>query len=195
MNRKEFFEKLPKRFTAKDRLRIQNAYWLAKETHREQIRRTGERYFEHPRRVAYASLPHRPDDIRPNEIIVSLIHDCDEDGFIPKNLVIKLFGVSVAKALDALSKVTLTYNNATGRIQKHWKENPKYYRVIANSPAWIQRIKIADRIDNLRDINNDAAWTEEKRQTYIRETKKYILPIAEKTDTRLWRLLKKRIAS
>lgn len=193
MNRKEFFKKLPKRFTKHDRMRIAQAYWLAKETHRRQNRRTGERYFEHCRRVAWTSLRNRTKEVTPNEVIASLIHDCWEDGFLPQDLIKKLFGASVGKALDALSKITLRYDETIGYVRKKKKGNQKYYHAIKHSRPWIRRIKIADRIDNLKDIDNAKAWTEEKRKEYITETEKYILPIAEKTDTQLCRLLKKKI--
>lgn len=193
MNRKGFFKTLPARFTRRDRIRIAQAYWLAKETHRRQNRRTGERYFEHCRRVAGILLQNCVKEITPNMLITALIHDCWEDGFIPQELVCKLFGTTVARALDTLSKTTLAYDETSGLVRKTKKSNREYYRAIARSPEWVRRIKIADRIDNLRDIRSNAVWSEKKRQEYIRETKRYILPIAEKTDVNLCRLLKKKL--
>lgn len=194
MNRKKFFQTLPKRFTERDRIRIAHAYWLAKETHRRQNRRgTGERYFEHCRRVTNILLANCEEKVTPKEIISALIHDCWEDGFIPQELIRKLFGASVARALDALSKTTLAYDATSGFIRKTRKSNREYYRAITQSPPWVRRIKIADRIDNLKDIRNNAAWIEEKRCEYTQETKHYIFPIAETTDTKLYHVLKERL--
>lgn len=56
---------------------IQDAYWMAKDGHRRQRRDDGERYFEHPRRVA-AILIHigRQDTAL---IVTALLHDLVED--------------------------------------------------------------------------------------------------------------------
>lgn len=52
MDRKEFLERVKGRFSGQDLERIAKAYWFAKAVHRGQVRNTGERYFEHCRRVA-----------------------------------------------------------------------------------------------------------------------------------------------
>jgi GTP diphosphokinase / guanosine-3',5'-bis(diphosphate) 3'-diphosphatase len=180
MNRKEFFEKLPYYFSKKDRVRIVRAYWLAKEVHRSQKRDGGERYFEHCRRVACFLIDYGPTNA--DEIITALLHDCVEDGFIPADLLTMLFGQPVADAIDALSKVTLIFNEHTGAIkEKTKKDTDEYWQIIAKSPAWIRRVKLADRMDNINDMD---VWSKERQWKYIAETKKYILPIARATDFR-----------
>lgn len=192
MNRKEFFTKINGFVSAEEHVRISQAYWLAKEIHRNQKRDGGERYFEHCRRVALYLIENDPgaygerraSPASANEIIVALLHDCIEDGFIPKDLLEKLFGSEVAEAVEKLSKVIPVFDEETGAVKEKIKKNlDEYYQKIAESPVWIRRIKFADRLDNLRSMN---VWPEKRKQKYIAETEKYILPIACETDMQFY---------
>ena len=182
MNRKEFYNKINGFISAKDRKRIENAYWLAKEVHRSQKRDGGERYFEHCRRVASTLIEHGP--ATADEIVIALLHDCVEDGFIPEDFLEELFGQNVEKAIDILSKVTPIFDETDGAVKDKIKKNlDDYYNAIANAPLSIRRVKLADRLDNLRSMD---VWPEKRKQKYLLETKKYILPIALATDTRFY---------
>jgi (p)ppGpp synthase/HD superfamily hydrolase len=80
MNREYFFTivgmRFPK-FTPGYEL-IRKAYVIAKEAHREDVRISGERYFEHPRAVALIMLEYlRIGDA--NAIAAGLVHDVPED--------------------------------------------------------------------------------------------------------------------
>lgn len=190
MNRKEFFEQINGLgFISTNEIpRISRAYWLAKEVHRTQKRDGGERYFEHCRRVAIlqmeaggiiAALFDRIAD----GIVAALLHDCVEDGFIPEDILAQFFGCRIANAIDVLSKVTPVFGKDTGAVKEKIKKDPEtYWQTIAKAPAWIRRVKLADRLDN---INAMVAWPEKRQRKYIIETEKYILPIADRTDPRL----------
>lgn len=188
MNRKEFFEKLNGTVTAGDLVSISQAYWLAKVTHRGQKRKNGERYFEHCRRVAITLVKYGPTNV--NEIIIAFLHDCVEDGFIPQDLIRVLFGEFVAQGVEILSKYRPRFDGATGKIKEKIRiSDSKYYRGISSATPLIRRVKLADRLDNVRDLN---VRPPRRRREYILETKKYILPIARATDLRFLKALERK---
>lgn len=204
MNREEFFLKFAFVLDTKDVKRISHAYWLAKEVHRNQKRDGGERYFEHCRRVACLLLEYQSMGfisgptllecvelgIDANEIIVALLHDCIEDGFIPGDFMETLFGKVIAEAVRLLSNIVPYYDDVNGVKEKRRKTEKAYYRGIMNAPLLVRRVKLADRLDNLRDMK---PWSTKRKQKYIAETKKYILPIARITNKRFLNALEQEI--
>jgi len=181
MNRQEFFNLLRdlKDYELK---RIQQAYWLAKAVHRYQKRDSGERYFEHCRRVAIG-LKERGGNISANGIVIALLHDCMEDGLIPQGLLERLFGQQVARSIEILSKTVPVFDPLTGKIKnKDKKPLSEYYRDISLAPKLVRRIKLIDRLDNICLME---VWPEERQQRYIAETETYLLPIARATDESL----------
>ena len=80
MNRKQFFASLKENVDATELRRIQAAYWIAKEAHRQQARDCGERYFEHPRRTASILIRHGVIDT--HTILLALLHDTLEDRLV-----------------------------------------------------------------------------------------------------------------
>lgn len=76
MNRDEFFRKLKPRPT-KEIKKIRIAYWLSESVHRGQKRDNGERYFEHPLRVALSLTEHGHHET--NTLVSALLHDVIEE--------------------------------------------------------------------------------------------------------------------
>lgn len=175
MNREQFFAKLN---PAHDTKLIAKAYWFAKEVHRSQKRDDGERYFEHCRRIACILIERHAST---EEIIIALLHDCVEDGFIPKDLIKDLFGWYVAECVDILSKIEIV-ESENGKIEKKKKNLDEYYRAIANGQRTIGHVKSADRLDNVRTMGS---WERARQQKYIAETECYVLPIARIFDQTL----------
>lgn len=191
MNRKQYFEKLHLA-GVRDRLdleRLEDAYWFAKAVHRGQNRDAGERYFEHCRRVALNLL--KFGGTSANEMIVALLHDCIEDCFFPERVLRRQFGDAICEAVYTLSKVRIAPGETPGQVYKVKKDIAVYWQGILQADAMIRRIKIADRLDNLRDMH---IWPEARRKKYIRETKQYILPIARATDGQLAEILEGKIS-
>src|SRR3989344_3832185 len=193
MNRKQFFEGLKGLVTDIDEMRqIHWAYWLAKSAHRNQERDTGERYFEHCRRVAIAFIEHRKtiyckDNYCPSDdnyfldddsyIIIALLHDCVEDCFLPEILLSRLFDEYIASSIEMLSKIKIKQNPRNGEIKKARKSDKKYYNKIRKSDPGTRIVKCLDRLDNLRTMQE--VWARSRQEAYMAETKKYILPIAK----------------
>lgn len=186
MNRVDFFKQLGSFYRAEEIRRVQKAYWLSKNVHRPQKRDDGERYFEHPRRVArlLIDIGHRNVDT----VITALLHDVVEDTWTPDHVIVDLFGPQVWENISLLSKTRPVLDPvnmemiSVARIDKEI-----YFNQIARANLAVRLVKVADRIDNTTDL---PAFKEERKQKYIKETKEFILPIAEKTDVELLRQLK-----
>lgn len=184
MNRQEFFEKIGY-LTADEIMKVSWAYAVAKRFHDEQKYGNG-RYFEHLKRVALNCIEHDLKSV--DDIIIALLHDVIEDCFIPEGLFEKLFGEFVADAVEILSKKTPVYDSANGRVtDKKRKSDDDYFGGIASANKRIRMIKLADRLDNVRHLED---FEKERRQEYIIETEKYVLPIAKGTDETFYKEIK-----
>ena len=100
MTREIFFKIIDKEVGLEDRERIEWAYALAKNFHKEQMRDEGVRYFEHCRKVVMILIKFGPS--MPDEIIVALLHDIYEDQFVPRGMIRHLFGPGVNEEIKAI---------------------------------------------------------------------------------------------
>ena len=186
MSRHEFFQSLSRYCRIEELRRIQKAYWFSKNVHRPQQRDSGERYFEHPLRVAKTiiSLGYREVDT----IITALLHDVVEDTYTPDHVIIDLFGPSVWQNITLLSKSRPVLDPVTLEFIGKVKADPdKYFTAIMEANKAVRLVKVADRVDNTTDL---VKFDEERKKRYIDETVKHIIPIAEITDPALVHMLK-----
>jgi len=183
MNRETYFQNIADRLTADELAYVQRAYWLVKEAHRLQIRRlTGERYFEHLRRVSHmAGFDYNYTDVE--TITLGLLHDVIEDTFVPATVLLSLFGQNMYQMVLTLSKEIPTFHPVYGNLEGRVKIAPEvYFEKIKNASHRVRVIKGCDRLDNLKDIGS---WELERRNRFIKETNDYVLPIVRETDTRI----------
>lgn len=183
MTRDKFFKLIDKEVGLEDRERIEWAYALAKNFHRNQMRDEGVRYFEHCRKVVTILIKFGPST--PDEIIVALLHDIYEDQFVPRGMIRHLFGPGVNEAIKSLSHEKPFYKSH-GRIVKTSQDLKKYFNSIRHASLLIKRIKLADRLNNMETLQ---FCTKEKQLHKVKETRIYILPIAEETDQRFYKIL------
>jgi len=163
IGRKAFIELLQHKMSPTNIRSVMRAYTLAKYGHREQSRDDGTRYFEHPKRVAILLIKA---GIYDHEMIIAaLLHDIIEDSFILDVQIIKdTFGERVLKLIKALTK-----NNGENFID--------YIQRLKNSGTSAQLIKLADRADNIGDLEG---CTIKKAKKQLEETKQIFLPWAKK---------------
>lgn len=162
MNHEQFMQRFSK-YPEIERYAIEHAYILSKDAHRSQLRKGGERYFEHPRRTALILM----DEVGVmswEDVCAALLHDGPED---TKYLTIpKLrywFNSTVADLVDHLTK-------RKGRPQREY-----YQRLEEFDRAVI--IKGCDRLDNLRSMA-DLPGDFIRKQIY--GTQRYVLPLLER---------------
>ena len=163
---------------------IDYAYDLSKEAHRRQVRKTGERYFEHLRNVALILI----DECKitdTNMLVASLLHDSGEDTPIFGNStktyeewkqksmfrLSKTFNPEVAEMVLALTKT----NNANDFNSKD-EAHHFYIENLKKASPKTRLIKMADRLHNLRTL---AGSSPEFIQKQIKETQEVYLPIFE----------------
>ncbi len=170
-----------------DLKQVQNAYWLAKNAHRMQVRDDGVRYFEHPRAVATLLIEHGYNDV--GIVTRALLHDVVEDTNTPSEVIVDMFGHGIWASLFVLSKVIPVFDPVTGQIFGRFKKSTEeYYAALAGANKEDRLVKCADRLHNLRSMS---AWTLDRRERYLHETRKYLLPIALNDDLWLYGELEK----
>lgn len=190
MNRETFFMELADFFNPDELKYIQRAYWLVKGAHAHQTRRlTGERYFEHVRRVAYfpIELGYRDPEI----VALGLLHDVVEDTWVPQEVIVSLFGAAMYQDIVDLSKELPWFHPVTGYVIGRWKvPHVLYMDGLAGGSARVRLIKSSDRYDNLADL---AQWEPARRAKYISETHE-LLPIVRGIDLRIAVMIEDRLS-
>lgn len=179
MNRSEFFDRLNlELWDLNGRRLIQAAYELAKLGHAKQTRDGGDRYFNHPRDVAWLMVEFRYANWK--ELCAALLHDGLEDTYIPDIVYIQTFGPDVYRWIETLSKSVPRIDPLTGCVTGYVKKTlDEYFEELMRSPEEVRAIKCCDRLHNLRTIGSRSA---QKKREQIDETRKYILPLADATN-------------
>ena len=182
MTRNQFFKDISDILDADGLAYVQSAYWLVKEAHRRQFRRiSGVRYFEHVRDVAHMAIEFGHCD--PEDIVLGLGHDLVEDTFVPQQVIVNLLGSQMYGWILDLSKEIPAFNRVTGTVIGRAKRTPEeYWGNLLVSNIKPRRTKGYDRIHNLRDLKE---FEIARRDKYIIETEKYVLPITDVTDIRV----------
>jgi (p)ppGpp synthase/HD superfamily hydrolase len=161
MNRQQYFSDVADHLSSSDLAYVQRAYWLVKEAHRRQSRRlTGERFFEHVRRVSYAvGITYGYADA--HHFALGLLHDIVEDTFTPQDIIVNLFGHVMYHDILVLSKELPAFDSVSGRMIKRAKlSDDEYYPALAAAGPKPRRVKGCDRIDNVADL---AQWEPTRR--------------------------------
>lgn len=184
MTRDKFFEIIDNNVGLENREQIEWAYALAKQFHREQMRDEGVRYFEHCRDVALVLIKYGPTN--PDELVVGLLHDIYEDQFVPRGMIRQLFGNKVNEAIKVLSHEKPFYKSH-GKIIKTSENKKEYFDSIRQSSVLVRRVKLADRLHNVLTLG---FCKKDKRDRKIKETREYVLPMAQETDMRFFRAIK-----
>jgi len=119
---------------------VQNAIAFGRKMHEKQFRKSGELYFTHPIQVAMLATEYNLDT---ETVVASLLHDVVEDTPATVKDVESLFGATVGKMVDALTKVK-TSKKLT--LYKLFNLGHIDFRAIL--------IKLLDRLNNLSDLEN-----------------------------------------
>jgi (p)ppGpp synthase/HD superfamily hydrolase len=162
---------------------IAKAYQTAKDAHRAQKRKRGERYFEHCRMVATIAIDLI--GVRDPEVIAAaLLHDIKEDCGWTIEQIEREFGKSAARLVAAVSMPEGEFASREERMQA-------YHAQLLAGPSEVFLIKFPDRLHNLltcEALSIDAQWR------MIDETEHDYLPIAKERGL-LYDELKDAIAS
>lgn len=152
--------------------KVAKAYRFAAEFHRDQRRRSGEPYINHPVEVALILA----DDLHMDEdtICAALLHDTVEDTPATLDQVAELFGPTVAELVDGVTK--LTSIEVTSMDEKQALNLRKMFLAMSKDIR-VVIIKLADRLHNMRTL---AALPPDRRIFKARETMDVYAPLADR---------------
>jgi GTP diphosphokinase / guanosine-3',5'-bis(diphosphate) 3'-diphosphatase len=149
----------------------ERAFAFACERHSDQRRRTGEDFITHPVEVAKICAGLRLDT---ETLCAALLHDTVEDTSASLDQVEELFGASVAKLVDGVTKLTgITFQSR----DESQAENYRKMMVAMATDLRVILIKLADRLHNMRTLSG---LPKQKQIEKARETLEIYAPLAHR---------------
>jgi GTP diphosphokinase / guanosine-3',5'-bis(diphosphate) 3'-diphosphatase len=150
---------------------IEHAFDMARDAHREQVRRSGEPYITHPLGVALVLADLGLDDVT---IAAALLHDAVEDTTVTSADIERELGADVATIVDGVTKLDrLQFDSREAQqaatLRKMLVAMAKDIRVLL--------IKLSDRLHNMRTI---ASLPEFRQHRIAQETLDIYAPLAHR---------------
>ncbi len=179
--REQLWERI-QRYSEPDSSLLKRALKLAEDTHAGAYRKPTvqqpdcrDPYIVHPMRVALILID-EVDLSDSDAVAAGLLHDTIEDsaGAVTRSTILEKFGQSVADIVCALSKPEY----APG-VARH-EQLADYHQKLMIAPVKTRMVKLADRLDNIRE----ALLTSERpfQHRYLAETRTTYLPLAQITS-------------
>ncbi len=161
---------------------IEKAFFLAREAHKEQVRKSGEPYIIHPLCVAIILADLEMDK---ETIAAGLLHDVVEDTIYTSEEIENYFGADVALLVDGVTKFKSLQlgDNSNAAMDKDKEklemqaENLRKMFLAMAKDIRVIIIKLADRLHNMRTLKY---MKPEKQQRIARETLDIYAPIAQR---------------
>ena len=171
---REFFEEVKKN-PQYDYAKIEKAYNLARDAHKNQRRRSGEPYIMHPVAVAKILFKLGMD----NECIIgALLHDVVEDTEYDLDYIKKEFGDEIALLVDGVTKLGQIPLSTREEVQA---ENIRKMFIAMNEDIRVIIIKLCDRLHNMRTLEHMPAYKQREKSL---ETLEIYAPIAHRLGIR-----------
>lgn len=171
----ELYETVEKMYSEDELKVIKRAYDLAKESHKNQLRRSGEPYIIHPIAVAKILADLGMDS---QSVASALLHDTVEDTTVTIEDVTKMFGEEIALLVDGVTKLAKVPTKTKEEAQA---ENIRKMLLAMSNDIRVIIIKLADRLHNMRTIG---FVRPDKRRDTARETLEIYAPIAHRLGIR-----------
>ncbi len=163
-------------FSAEEIERLNKAYILAYDAHKDQKRRSGEPYIIHPVAVAQILADIGMDS---ESVCSALLHDVVEDTPITSEEIRAMFGKDVEHLVDGVTK--LGQISDTASKEQAQSENIRKMFLAMSEDIRVIIIKLADRVHNMRTLR---FMPEEKKMYKARETLEIYAPIAHRLGIR-----------
>ncbi|URW75922.1 bifunctional (p)ppGpp synthetase/guanosine-3',5'-bis(diphosphate) 3'-pyrophosphohydrolase [Sphingomonas donggukensis] len=155
-----------------DEAMLNRAYVFSVNAHGTQKRASGDPYFSHPIEVAGILTDLHLDD---ETIATAILHDTVEDTVATPEQIEQLFGPSVARLVDGVTK--LSKIEAETESQRA-AENLRKFLLAMSDDIRVLLVKLADRLHNMRTLHYIAR--PEKRRRIAKETMDIYAPLAER---------------
>jgi len=166
---------------------VKRANEVATELHKKQTRKTGGPYIQHPRRVAEIIKKYSDKKHARHLIAAALLHDTVEDTKFSVNQMKNLFGGLVSTLVDELtSNKELIHQQGKAKYLGNKMSTMSDYGLL---------IKLADRLDNISDLNQmddmfKKKYTDETNEILDRVENKRKL---NKTQKKIISLIRKKL--
>jgi len=155
-----------------DEAMINRAYVFSMKAHGSQKRASGDLYYSHPIEVAGILTDLHLDD---ETIVTAILHDTIEDTVATPEEVERLFGKSVARLVDGVTKLS----KIEAQSENHRAaENLRKFLLAMSGDIRVLLVKLADRLHNMRTLH--FIPDEAKRRRIARETMDIYAPLAER---------------
>ncbi|RDK85502.1 RelA/SpoT family protein [Marinirhabdus gelatinilytica] len=135
--------------SAADKKLIRSAFDVAVDAHKDQRRKSGEAYVFHP--IAVAKIVASEIGLDATSIAAALLHDVVEDTDYTLADLEQLFGETVAKIVDGLTKISQMPYDGDVSLQA---ENFRKMLLTLNEDIRVIIIKIADRLHNMQTMDS-----------------------------------------
>uniref|UniRef100_UPI0015766475 RelA/SpoT family protein n=1 Tax=Sphingomonas bacterium TaxID=1895847 RepID=UPI0015766475 len=155
-----------------DEALLNRAYVFSMHAHGSQKRASGDPYFSHPIEVAGILTDLRLDD---ETIATAILHDTVEDTVATPQEIERLFGPSVARLVDGVTKLSKIEAQSDN---ERAAENLRKFLLAMSDDIRVLLVKLADRLHNMRTLHHIAK--PEKRRRIARETLDIYAPLAER---------------
>lgn len=157
---------------------LEKAYRVAREAHKDQLRKSGEPYIIHPLNVAIilADL-----ELDKETIVAGILHDVVEDTVMTEEDLQREFGADVALLVDGVTKLeriplSSGAEQSDEKLEMQAENLRKMFLAMAKDIRVIM-IKLADRLHNMRTLKYK---TPESQKRIAKETLEIYCPIAQR---------------
>ena len=158
--------------TDEDKKLIRSAFDTAVDAHKDQRRKSGEAYIFHP--IAVAKIVASEIGLDATSIAAALLHDVVEDTSYTLDDLERMFGETVAKIVDGLTKISSLKKDKDVSLQA---ENFRKMLLTLNDDIRVIIIKIADRLHNMQTMD---AMRRDKQLKIASETLYIYAPLAHR---------------
>jgi len=167
----DILEKVSDCYEEKDLIPLQKAYVFAAQSHKGQVRLSGEPYLSHPLEVANILADMKLDA---TTLAAALLHDVLEDTDVTALDIKKLFGNEIAHLVEGVTKIGLIEESSA---ETRRAETIRKIILAMTDDLRVIFIKLADRIHNLQTLK----YLSDKKQKQIaQETLEIYAPIANR---------------
>ncbi len=155
-----------------DKKMIRKAFDVAVDAHKSQRRKSGEAYIFHP--VAVAQIVASEIGLDATSIASALLHDVVEDTDYTLSDLEQMFGETVARIVDGLTKISSLKKDRDVSLQA---ENFRKMLLTINDDPRVIIIKIADRLHNMQTMDS---MRPDKQSKIASETLYIYAPLAHR---------------